>query len=145
RRSRQQRRRRFADRRGRDVARHVPRGCTPWRTGDRVAGGGRRPRGPRSTVVATASRGGTGVIMTESSNIETSASPSTAPAVKNRAEISPPSGSRHARILGVGSYRPKRAVTNEEICQYIDSSDEWIRERSGIVTRGWADDSETVL
>jgi 3-oxoacyl-[acyl-carrier-protein] synthase-3 len=83
--------------------------------------------------------------MTESSNIQTSAAPSTAPAVKNRAEISPPSGARHARILGVGSYRPKRAVTNEEICQYIDSSDEWIRERSGIVTRGWADDSETVL
>jgi 3-oxoacyl-[acyl-carrier-protein] synthase-3 len=83
--------------------------------------------------------------MTESSNIQPSASPAAAPVAKNRAEISPPSGSRHARILGVGSYRPKRAVTNEEICQYIDSSDEWIRERSGIVTRGWADDSETVL
>ena len=83
--------------------------------------------------------------MTESSNIEPSASPGPSPVAKNRAEISPPSGSRHARILGVGSYRPKRAVTNEEVCQYIDSSDEWIRERSGIVTRGWADDSETVL
>jgi 3-oxoacyl-[acyl-carrier-protein] synthase III len=83
--------------------------------------------------------------MTESSNIEPSASPGPPPVAKNRAEISPPSGSRHARILGVGSYRPKRAVTNEEVCQYIDSSDEWIRERSGIVTRGWADDSETVL
>jgi 3-oxoacyl-[acyl-carrier-protein] synthase III len=79
--------------------------------------------------------------MTETSNQV--ASP--APAAKNRAQISPPSGSRYARILGVGSYRPQRAVTNEEICQFIDSSDEWIRERSGIVTRGWADDSETVL
>jgi 3-oxoacyl-(acyl-carrier-protein) synthase III len=35
-------------------------------------------------------------------------------------------------------------VSNEEICERIDSSDEWIRTRSGIVTRGWADDDETL-
>jgi 3-oxoacyl-[acyl-carrier-protein] synthase-3 len=64
-----------------------------------------------------------------------------APAV----QISPPSGARHARILGVGSYRPKRVVTNEEVCQYIDSTDQWIRERSGIITRGWAGDDESVI
>jgi 3-oxoacyl-[acyl-carrier-protein] synthase III len=44
----------------------------------------------------------------------------------------------------VGSYRPERVVTNEEICHYIDSSDEWIRERSGIVSRRFAARDETV-
>jgi 3-oxoacyl-[acyl-carrier-protein] synthase III len=62
-----------------------------------------------------------------------------------RAQISPPSGARHARILGVGSYRPRRVVTNEEVCERIDSSDQWIRERSGIISRGWAGEDETVI
>jgi 3-oxoacyl-[acyl-carrier-protein] synthase-3 len=51
----------------------------------------------------------------------------------------------HARITGVGAYRPERVVTNAEICEYIDSSDEWIRERSGIVTRRFAAKDETVV
>ena len=58
--------------------------------------------------------------------------------------IRPSTGAQNARILGVGGYRPARVVTNEEICQYIDSSDEWIRTRSGIATRRWANDDETV-
>ncbi|MCH6469954.1 beta-ketoacyl-ACP synthase III [Sinomonas terrae] len=41
----------------------------------------------------------------------------------------------HSRILSFGAYRPSVYVTNEEICQWIDSSDEWIRQRTGIVTR----------
>jgi len=56
-----------------------------------------------------------------------------------------PSGAEFARILGVGGYRPARVVTNEEICERIDSSDEWIRERSGIVTRRWAAPDESVV
>lgn len=52
---------------------------------------------------------------------------------------------RDARIHGLGGYRPERVVTNEEICQYIDSSDEWIRQRSGIVTRHFARPDETVV
>ena len=55
-----------------------------------------------------------------------------------------PKGSEHARILSVGAYRPERVVTNAEICEFIDSSDEWIRERSGIVTRRWAAPDESV-
>jgi 3-oxoacyl-[acyl-carrier-protein] synthase-3 len=55
-----------------------------------------------------------------------------------------PTGAPHARILGVGAYRPSRVVTNEEICEHIDSSDQWIRERSGIVSRRWAARDETV-
>ena len=52
-----------------------------------------------------------------------------------------PSGSR---VAGIGVYRPKRNVLNTEIMDKIDSSDEWIRERSGIIQRRYADSSETV-
>ncbi|GAA2060228.1 ketoacyl-ACP synthase III [Catenulispora yoronensis] len=54
-------------------------------------------------------------------------------------------GAAHTRILGVGGYTPSRVVTNEEVCTWIDSSDEWIRTRSGIETRRWATPAETVL
>ncbi|MFP5347861.1 MAG: beta-ketoacyl-ACP synthase III [Actinomycetes bacterium] len=56
-----------------------------------------------------------------------------------------PKGAQYARILSVGAYRPERVITNEEVCQHIDSSDQWIRERSGIVTRRWAAKDETVV
>lgn len=54
-------------------------------------------------------------------------------------------GAQYSRIWGMGDYRPERIVTNDEICEFIDSSDEWIRERSGIVTRRQAAPDETVV
>ncbi len=54
-------------------------------------------------------------------------------------------GAAHAAILGVGAYRPARLVPNSEVVDAIDSSDEWIQQRSGIRTRRIADDSETVI
>jgi len=59
--------------------------------------------------------------------------------------ITAPTGSAYARILGVGGYRPSRIVTNAEICERIDSTDEWIQERSGIVTRRFAAPGESVV
>jgi 3-oxoacyl-[acyl-carrier-protein] synthase-3 len=59
-------------------------------------------------------------------------------------KIKPSKGAAYARILGVGGYRPTRVVPNEVILEKIDSSDEWIRSRSGISTRHWANDEETV-
>ena len=53
-------------------------------------------------------------------------------------------GARFSAILGIGGYRPRRIVDNAEICTYIDSSDEWIRTRSGIIERRWASEDETV-
>ncbi|MDQ6525446.1 beta-ketoacyl-ACP synthase III [Nocardioides sp. LHD-245] len=53
--------------------------------------------------------------------------------------------SAHATILGVGAYRPVRVVPNAEIVDAIDSSDEWVQQRSGIRTRGIAGESETVV
>ncbi|WP_445400807.1 ketoacyl-ACP synthase III [Streptomyces sp. LE64] len=60
------------------------------------------------------------------------------------AKIKTARGAAYARILGVGGYRPTRVVPNEVILETIDSSDEWIRSRSGIASRHWADDQETV-
>jgi 3-oxoacyl-[acyl-carrier-protein] synthase-3 len=61
-----------------------------------------------------------------------------------KAEIAVSAGARHTRILGVGAYRPRRVVDNSEVCRHIDSSDEWIRSRTGIVTRRWAGPDETL-
>lgn len=58
--------------------------------------------------------------------------------------LRPPVGPTHARILGVGGYRPSRVVPNDEIAQRINSSDQWIRERSGIAERRWAGPHETI-
>jgi len=42
-----------------------------------------------------------------------------------------------AAIIGTGYYVPERVVTNDELAGYMDTSDEWIRERSGIGERHW--------
>jgi 3-oxoacyl-[acyl-carrier-protein] synthase-3 len=54
------------------------------------------------------------------------------------------SGAEHTAILGLGAYRPSRIVPNADIVEAIDSSDEWIQQRSGIKTRRFATDEETV-
>lgn len=54
-------------------------------------------------------------------------------------------GAQHARVMGMGAYRPERVVTNDDICEHIDSSDEWIRQRSGIETRRFAARDESVI
>ena len=58
--------------------------------------------------------------------------------------ITASTGAAYAGVLGIGSYRPRRVVPNSEILEQIDSSDEWIRTRSGIVERRWATPEETV-
>ena len=41
----------------------------------------------------------------------------------------------HARIAGIGSYLPEKVVTNKDLEQMMDTSDEWIQERTGIKRR----------
>ena len=53
-------------------------------------------------------------------------------------------GAPHAAILGLGAYRPSRIVPNADVVDAIDSSDEWIQQRSGIRQRRWATPEETV-
>lgn len=46
-------------------------------------------------------------------------------------------------FLGAGSALPQRCVTNHELAQTVDTSDEWIRERTGIGQRYFAGEGET--
>ena len=50
-----------------------------------------------------------------------------------------------AGLLGLGSHRPAHRADNHAIAARLDSSDAWIRERSGIVTRGVAGPDESVV
>jgi 3-oxoacyl-[acyl-carrier-protein] synthase-3 len=49
------------------------------------------------------------------------------------------------RVCGVGGYRPARVVFNKEISAAIDSTDEWIQQRSGITSRRFAGPDETIV
>jgi len=46
-------------------------------------------------------------------------------------------------VLGCGSYLPSRVVTNAELSRMVDTSDEWIRQRTGIRERHIAGEGET--
>ena len=60
-------------------------------------------------------------------------------------KISQRSGAAATAMLGLGTYRPERLVTNDEVCEVLDSSDEWIQTRSGIRTRRYAGEKETLV
>lgn len=47
-----------------------------------------------------------------------------------------------SQVAGVGAYLPSRVVTNAELAKKLDTSDEWIRERTGIRERRIAADGE---
>ena len=50
----------------------------------------------------------------------------------------------YARIAGIGSYLPETVVSNHDLEKTLDTSDEWIRERTGIKRRHIAADEDTV-
>jgi 3-oxoacyl-[acyl-carrier-protein] synthase-3 len=49
----------------------------------------------------------------------------------------------YSRIVGTGSYLPQRVMTNDEFATRLDTSDAWIRERTGIAQRHIAEPSQT--
>ena len=49
----------------------------------------------------------------------------------------------HSRIIGTGSYLPRNVVTNADLAQRMDTSDDWIRSRTGIRQRYLAEEGET--
>ncbi|MFT4126641.1 MAG: beta-ketoacyl-ACP synthase III [Gordonia sp. (in: high G+C Gram-positive bacteria)] len=56
----------------------------------------------------------------------------------------PQAGPDNVAMLGIGAYRPKRLISNDELCSTtLDSSDAWIYERSGIRNRRWISGDET--
>jgi 3-oxoacyl-[acyl-carrier-protein] synthase-3 len=49
----------------------------------------------------------------------------------------------YARIAGTGSYLPEKVLTNDDLRQFVDTSDEWITSRTGIRERHVAAEGET--
>ncbi len=49
----------------------------------------------------------------------------------------------YSRIIGSGSYLPRNVVTNDDLARRMDTSDEWIRSRTGIRQRHIAEAGET--
>ena len=47
-----------------------------------------------------------------------------------------------ARISAAGMYVPERRVTNKDLAALMDTTDEWIRQRSGIVERRWISEGQ---
>jgi 3-oxoacyl-[acyl-carrier-protein] synthase-3 len=43
----------------------------------------------------------------------------------------------YSKVIGVGHYVPEQVVTNDDITKFVDTSDEWIIERTGIEERRW--------
>jgi 3-oxoacyl-[acyl-carrier-protein] synthase-3 len=60
-------------------------------------------------------------------------------------QIQLPTGAPGARILGLGAYRPRRRVTNDDLAQMMETNDEWIQSRVGIAERRWASEDETLV
>ncbi|BES71346.1 ketoacyl-ACP synthase III [Marinobacter nanhaiticus D15-8W] len=51
----------------------------------------------------------------------------------------------YARIIGTGSYLPEKALTNKDMEKMVDTTDQWIRERTGIERRHIAAEGETTV
>ena len=47
-----------------------------------------------------------------------------------------------SKIAGIGMYVPKNIVTNNDLKKYMETSDEWIQERTGIEERRYAHRTE---
>ena len=56
-----------------------------------------------------------------------------------------PEPRQFSRVMSVAGARGSRVVDNAEMCTMIDSSDEWIRQRTGIVERRWTGEGEDEL
>ncbi|MEL6258634.1 MAG: beta-ketoacyl-ACP synthase III [Pseudomonadota bacterium] len=50
--------------------------------------------------------------------------------------------SLRSKVLGVGGYLPERILTNDDLSNMVDTSDDWIRERTGITQRHIASDDQ---
>lgn len=51
----------------------------------------------------------------------------------------------YARIIGTGSYLPEKALSNKDLEKIVDTTDQWIRERTGIERRHIAAEGETTV
>ncbi len=62
----------------------------------------------------------------------------------DRPTLSLTTGSRGSRVLGIGSAQPDKVVTNDDLSQIMDTNDQWIRDRVGIIERRFAEKDESL-
>ena len=48
-----------------------------------------------------------------------------------------------SKIVGTGMHVPDKVVTNDDLAELMDTSDEWIKQRTGISERRWITQGET--
>jgi 3-oxoacyl-[acyl-carrier-protein] synthase-3 len=65
--------------------------------------------------------------------------------VTDRPSLRQSTGPASTRILGVGSHQPERVVTNDDLSQLMDTNDQWIRERVGIIERRFGNKDELLV
>ncbi len=65
--------------------------------------------------------------------------------VKKQNGRKPVADRRYAHVVGWGTEIPERILTNQEIERMVDTTDEWIRERTGIAERRIADERDTTV
>lgn len=69
--------------------------------------------------------------------------------LRHQAPSSPPAGARLNRtrigFIGLGSYLPARTLTNQDLERIVDTTNEWILQRTGIESRRILGENETVL
>jgi len=59
--------------------------------------------------------------------------------------LTPTSGPAGTRLLGFGSTQGNRVVTNDDLARIVETNDEWIQQRVGIVSRRLGEDDQTVV
>jgi 3-oxoacyl-[acyl-carrier-protein] synthase-3 len=64
--------------------------------------------------------------------------------VTDRPALSLNPGSRGSRVLGIGSAQPEKIVTNDDLSKIMDTNDQWIRDRVGIIERRFAEKDESL-
>ena len=50
---------------------------------------------------------------------------------------------KYTRILGIGAYGPDRVVSNDQLSETVDTSNEWIRSRTGILERRFSSEEQS--
>ncbi|WP_329058233.1 beta-ketoacyl-ACP synthase 3 [Amycolatopsis sp. NBC_01480] len=63
----------------------------------------------------------------------------------DRPSLRQSTGPSSTRILGTGSHQPDKIVTNDDLSQLMDTNDQWIRDRVGIIERRFGEKDELLV
>lgn len=60
-------------------------------------------------------------------------------------ELRQNAGARATQLLGIGSYQPDKIVTNDDLAKIMETNDQWIQDRVGIIERRFAEKDELLV